>query len=73
MRVSASKHNLLLLLVVPKTACSPTALCALQEILGTAQSVGCTVDGNHPHDLIEQINSGELPIAVRFVLFYFVC
>jgi len=29
------------------------------EILGTAQSVGCTVDGEHPHDLIEEIQSGE--------------
>ena len=32
------------------------------EILGTAQSVGCTVDGMHPHDLIEQIQSGEFPV-----------
>eukprot|EP00041_Stephanoeca_diplocostata_P002539 m.27957 g.27957 ORF g.27957 m.27957 type:complete len:172 (+) comp13487_c0_seq1:207-722(+) len=29
------------------------------EILGTAQSVGCTVDGQHPHDLIEAIQNGE--------------
>merc|ERR1711896_70099 len=26
----------------------------VREILGTAQSVGCTVDGSDPHDLIEQ-------------------
>ena len=32
------------------------------EILGTAQSVGCTVNGMHPHDLIEQIQSGEFPV-----------
>nr|CAB3265695.1 60S ribosomal protein L12 [Phallusia mammillata] len=32
----------------------------VKEILGTAQSVGCTVDGYPPHDLIEQINSGEI-------------
>eukprot|EP00053_Salpingoeca_punica_P020227 m.211122 g.211122 ORF g.211122 m.211122 type:complete len:168 (-) comp17852_c0_seq1:232-735(-) len=31
----------------------------VKEILGTAQSVGCTVDGRHPHDLIEEIDSGE--------------
>ena len=32
------------------------------EILGTAQSVGCTVDGEHPHDLVDKIKSGELEI-----------
>lgn len=29
------------------------------EVLGTAQSVGCTVDGEHPHDMIEAIQEGE--------------
>ena len=29
---------------------------------GTAQSVGCTVDGNHPHDVIDQINAGEVEV-----------
>ena len=29
------------------------------EILGTAQSVGCTVEGEDPHDLIDQIHDGE--------------
>jgi large subunit ribosomal protein L12e len=32
----------------------------VKEILGTAQSVGCTIDGEHPHDVIDSINSGEL-------------
>merc|ERR1739842_285429 len=32
----------------------------MKEILGTAQSVGCTVDGMAPHDVIDQINDGEL-------------
>ena len=32
----------------------------MKEILGTAQSVGCTVDGQEPHDVIDQINDGEL-------------
>merc|ERR1712112_788048 len=32
----------------------------MKEILGTAQSVGCTVDGMDPHDVIDQINDGEL-------------
>ena len=31
------------------------------EILGTAQSVGCTVDGQDPHDIIEEIHEGEGP------------
>ena len=31
----------------------------VKEILGTAQSVGCTVDGEHPHTVIEQIDSEE--------------
>ncbi|CAD5232052.1 unnamed protein product [Bursaphelenchus xylophilus] len=34
----------------------------VKEILGTAQSVGCTIDGNHPHDVVEQIRSGELEV-----------
>lgn len=31
----------------------------VKEVLGTAQSVGCTVDGMPPHDLIDEINDGE--------------
>ena len=31
------------------------------EILGTAQSVGCRIDGEDPHDIIEQIHDGEGP------------
>lgn len=30
--------------------------------LGTAQSVGCTVDGNHPHNVIEKVDSGEYSV-----------
>jgi len=33
-----------------------------KEILGTAQSVGCTVDGMAPHDVIEKIDSGEYEV-----------
>jgi large subunit ribosomal protein L12e len=33
-----------------------------KEILGTAQSVGCTVDGQPPHDIIDGINSGEIEV-----------
>ncbi|CAG9563807.1 unnamed protein product [Danaus chrysippus] len=34
----------------------------VKEILGTAQSVGCTVEGRPPHDLIVDINEGTLTI-----------
>jgi large subunit ribosomal protein L12e len=30
--------------------------------LGTAQSVGCKVEGSHPHDVIEQINKGQVEV-----------
>ncbi|PSN39892.1 60S ribosomal protein L12 [Blattella germanica] len=34
----------------------------VKEILGTCQSVGCTIEGKHPHDVIDQINNGELEV-----------
>lgn len=33
-----------------------------KEILGTAQSIGCTVDGQPPHDVIDGINSGDIEV-----------
>ncbi|XP_045174999.2 60S ribosomal protein L12-like [Mercenaria mercenaria] len=35
----------------------------VKEILGTAQSVGCRVDGKAPHDVIDEVNEGgyEIP------------
>ena len=32
------------------------------EMLGTAFSVGCTVDGQAPQDIIEQVQSGDLVV-----------
>ncbi|EHB17852.1 60S ribosomal protein L12 [Heterocephalus glaber] len=32
----------------------------IKEILGTAQSVGCNVDGRHPHHIIDDINTGTV-------------
>jgi large subunit ribosomal protein L12e len=32
----------------------------IREVLGTAQSVGCTVDGRAPHDIIDDIASGAV-------------
>ncbi len=34
----------------------------VKEVLGTCFSVGCTVDGKSPQDVIESINSGELEV-----------
>ncbi|KAK6624399.1 60S ribosomal protein L12 [Polyplax serrata] len=34
----------------------------VKEILGTCQSVGCTVEGKPPHDVIDQINAGEIEV-----------
>lgn len=31
-----------------------------KEVLGTAHSVGCTIDGRAPHEVIEDINSGAV-------------
>ena len=36
----------------------------VKEILGTAQSVGCKVEGKHPHDWIDAINDGTLEVPV---------
>ena len=44
-----------------KSLAKDLAGCA-KEILGTAQSIGCTVDGQPPHDVIDGINSGEVEI-----------
>ncbi|PWN96910.1 ribosomal protein L12 [Tilletiopsis washingtonensis] len=34
----------------------------VKEILGTCQSVGCTVDGQPAHDIIDGINEGEIEV-----------
>jgi large subunit ribosomal protein L12e len=34
----------------------------VKEILGTAQSVGCTIDGKPPHSVIDEINEGVLEV-----------
>jgi len=37
----------------------------VKEILGTAQSVGCKVDGQHPHDIINKVDSGEYSVPEK--------
>lgn len=34
----------------------------VKEVLGTAQSVGCTIDGKPPHDVIDEINDGTMEV-----------
>merc|ERR1719353_1229842 len=34
----------------------------VKEVLGTAQSTGCNVEGRNPHDIIEAIDDGTIPI-----------
>lgn len=34
----------------------------VKEVLGTAYSVGITVDGSHPREITAKINSGEIEI-----------
>ena len=35
------------------------------EILGTCVSVGCTIEGQSPRDLIEKVQSGEIEIPAK--------
>jgi large subunit ribosomal protein L12e len=37
----------------------------VKEILGTAQSVGCKVDGQHPHDIIKKVDNGEYAVPEK--------
>jgi large subunit ribosomal protein L12e len=37
----------------------------VKEILGTAQSVGCKVDGLNPHDIIVKVDSGEYSVPEK--------
>ena len=34
----------------------------VKEVLGTAQSVGCQVEGTNPHDIIDGIDNGSIEI-----------
>ena len=39
----------------------------VKEVLGTAQSVGCTIDKCAPHDIIDKINEGEIEVPERLL------
>lgn len=32
------------------------------EVLGTSQSVGCTVEGMRPHDIIDKVKGGQISV-----------
>jgi len=34
----------------------------VKEILGTCMSVGCTIDGRHPREITDDVNSGALEV-----------
>ena len=34
----------------------------LLDLVGTAQSVGCSIERSPPHDIIDKINSGEIEV-----------
>lgn len=36
-----------------------------KEILGTAQNIGCTIDGRPPHDIIDDINDGAIEVPAE--------
>ena len=46
--------------VMRPRSCARQLSGTVREILGTAQSVGCVVDGRPPHDVIEDIRSGRI-------------
>jgi large subunit ribosomal protein L12e len=37
----------------------------VKEVLGTAHSVGCTIDGRAPHDVIDDVNSGAVEVPAE--------
>jgi len=45
----------------------------VKEILGTAFSVGCQVDGRSPKDVSDDIESGEIESTLHSLYFYVMC
>jgi len=43
-------------------SCGKTLQDTVKEILGTARSVGCTIDNEAPQLIIEKLNAGELTV-----------
>lgn len=36
----------------------------IKEVVGTCLSIGCTIEGSSPKDIIRQINDGEIACPV---------
>lgn len=48
--------------VMAPRSCAKSLAGTCKEILGTCQSVGCTVEGEHPHAVIKKIDDGQMDI-----------
>jgi len=48
--------------IMRNRSCAKTLAGTCKEMLGTAVSVGCTVDGKDPRDVQEEIEDGEIEI-----------
>ena len=46
-------------------SCAKTLAGTVKEILGTAKSVGCTVEGEDPQDVQESIDAGDIEIPEK--------
>jgi hypothetical protein len=51
--------------VMRPRSCAKTLAGTCKEILGTCVSVGCTVEGAHPKDMIDKINDGDVEIPEK--------
>jgi large subunit ribosomal protein L12e len=48
--------------VMRPRSCAKNLAGTCKEMLGTAQSVGCTVDHEHPQTIMEKIDNGEIEV-----------
>lgn len=48
--------------IMRERSCARDLSGTVREILGTCHSVGCTIDGRHPHEIIEEIRSGAMMV-----------
>lgn len=48
--------------VMRSKSMSRTLKGTVKEILGTAGSIGCSVEGQSPYDVIEKIDAGEIHV-----------
>ena len=51
--------------VMRPRSCAKNLAGTCKEMLGTAQSVGCTVDHEHPQKIMEKIDNGEIEVPAN--------